>query len=55
VSLTVFVEREIRDAAKRKAATEGVTVSEVVRRALSRFVKRTKRGNKPQRRGQRAT
>ena len=49
VSLTVFVEREIRDAAKTKAATEGVTLGEVVRRGLSRFVRRTKRGAKPKR------
>ena len=37
VSLTVLVERELRDAAKTKAATEGPTLGEVVRRALSRF------------------
>ena len=49
MSLTVFVEREIRDAAKTKAATEGVTLGEVVRRGLSRFVRRTKRGAKPKR------
>ena len=56
VSLTVFVEREIRNAAKTKAATEGVTLGAVVRRALSRFVRRTtRRGEKPQRRRDGAT
>jgi len=50
VSVTVFVERETRDAAKTKAATEGLTLGEVVWRALSRFVRTTERGEKPRRR-----
>jgi hypothetical protein len=55
VSLTVFLERKVRDAAKTKAAIEGLTLGEVVRRGLSRFVRTTKRGKAPRRRGRDAT
>ena len=36
VKLTVSIERKVRDALAEKATSEGVTLSDVVRRALDR-------------------
>lgn len=38
--LTVRVDPALRDAAKAKAAERGETLSDVIRRALERYVKR---------------
>ena len=40
VALTLRVPRDLRDAANAKADERGETVSEVVRRALARYVRK---------------
>lgn len=40
VGLTIYLPRELRDAAKKAAASRGEDVSKVVRAALQRYVNR---------------